>query len=108
MTIHGMKFPKRYWMIATILCAAPLAGCSHTDKFVVVVGSIAPPLHDCAAYVDTPSQVFDKRDVKGKYMLRYLVGSADASIGVEIRCGTETAFKQRFTPVPGTVDVGDL
>jgi hypothetical protein len=96
------------WTIAIVLCTALLAGCNNADKFVMVVGSISPPLNDCAAFVDTPSQVFDKREVKGKYMLRYLVGSADASIGVEIRCGAETHFKQRLSPIPGTVDVGDL
>ena len=103
-----MKLRNLKRLIAIVLCAASLAGCGNADKFVLVVGTIAPPLHDCAAYFDTPSQVFDKRDVKGKYMLRYLVGSADASIGVEIRCGTETTFKQRYSPVPGTVDVGNL
>ncbi len=103
-----MKLRKLRRLIAIVLCAVSLAGCGNADKFVLVVGTIAPPLHDCAAYVDTPNQVFNKRDVKGKYMLRYLVGSADTSIGVEIRCGTETNFKQRYSPVPGTIDVGDL
>ncbi len=41
-------------------------------------------------------------------MLRYLVGSKDEWIDVEIRCGDQRAFKQRFTPVIDTIDVGDL
>ena len=66
-----------------MLCAVSLAGCGNADKFVLVVGNVSPPLHDCAAYVDTPNQVFNKRDVKGKYMLRYLKSDLrHTSIGV--------------------------
>lgn len=95
-------------MASIALFASSMAGCANADKLVLVVGTISPPLRNCAAYVSRPSQVFDKRDVNGKYLLRYLVGSSDAWIDVEIRCGTESKFKQRFSPVSGTIDVGDL
>jgi hypothetical protein len=90
------------------LSIVSLAGCGNANKIVSIVGSVSPPLHDCAAFVEAPHQAFDRREVKGKFMLRYLVGSKDEWIDVEIRCGDQSAFKQRFTPVIDKIDVGDL
>ena len=52
---------------------------------------------------DIQSATIDKREVKGKFLLRYLVGSDDQWVDVEIRCGNDSTFKQRFSPVPTTV-----
>ena len=87
---------------------ASLISCGNSNTLVSIVGSVSPPLHDCAAFVQTPHQVFDERDVKAKFMLRYLVASTDEWIDVEIRCGDQSTFKQRFTPVTGKIDIGDL
>lgn len=91
-----------------LLSIVSLADCGNANRIVSIVGSISPPLHACAAFVQAPHQAFEQREVKGKFMLRYLVGSKDEWIDVEIRCGDQRAFKQRFTPVIDTIDVGDL
>ncbi len=90
-----------------LLSMTTLAGCGSANRFVIVVGSVSPPLHECAAVVQTPHQVFDQREVKGKFMLRYLVDSNDEWIDVEIRCGDQGVFKQKFAPVTDKIDVGD-
>ena len=100
---------NRLAQFSTILFSVvSLADCGNANRIVSIVGSVSPPLHDCAAFVETPHQVFDQREVKAKFMLRYLVGSTDAWIDVEVRCGNQSAFKQRFTPVVDKIDVGDL
>ncbi len=93
--------------IAILLCAA-LAGCGNANKFVLFHGTVLPPLRNCAASVATPSQVYDTREVQGKFMLRYLAASSDPWIDIDIRCDGVSVFKHRYEPIIDKMDVGDV